>query len=51
MPGNSKKREIRVFVSSTFSDMQKERDSLVQTFNFLRTEASKRGVSVTMVDL
>lgn len=51
MPGNNKKREIRVFISSTFSDMQKERDSLVQTFNFLRTEASKRGVSVTMVDL
>lgn len=48
---DKKKREIRVFISSTFSDMQKERDSLVRTFNFLRTEASKRGVSVTMVDL
>jgi len=44
-------REIRVFVSSTFSDMQSERDALVKTFNYLRTEASKRGVSVTMIDL
>lgn len=44
-------REIRVFISSTFSDMQSERDALVKTFNYLRTEASKKGVSITMIDL
>ena len=48
---DSSSKQIRVFISSTFSDMQRERDELVNTFNMLRKEAEKRGISVTMVDL
>lgn len=44
-------REIRVFISSTFSDMQAERDELVKTFNMLRQQAEKRGISIVMIDL
>lgn len=44
-------REIKVFVSSTFNDMNDERDKLVQTFNYIRKEAAKRRVSVIMIDL
>ena len=35
-------RQIRIFLSSTFSDMQEERDGLVKTFNSLKIEANKR---------
>lgn len=45
------KKQIRVFISSTFSDMQAERDELVKTFNLLKKEAERKGISVEMVDL
>lgn len=45
------KRSIRVFVSSTFADMQEERDALVKLFRELDREAERRGVSLRMVDL
>lgn len=44
-------REIRVFISSTFSDLQDERNALVKTFNFLKKEAEKRNVHIIMIDL
>lgn len=45
-------REIRVFISSTFHDMNAERDELVKrTFPQLRKMCEKRGVTLTDVDL
>lgn len=44
-------RQVRIFLSSTFSDMQKERDALIQTFEMLKVEAAKRNVSLSVVDL
>lgn len=44
-------KKVRVFISSTFSDMQAERDELVKTFNMLKQEAERKGITVTMVDL
>ena len=45
-------REVRVFISSTFRDMQKERDYLVKfTFPELRKRCRQRGVELTEVDL
>jgi nephrocystin-3 len=45
-------RAVRVFVSSTFLDMQRERDVLVrQTFPALRARFRARGVEVLEVDL
>lgn len=45
-------RSIRVFVSSTFLDMQAERDELVtKVFPALRTKYRARGVEVFEVDL
>jgi tetratricopeptide (TPR) repeat protein len=45
-------REIRVFVSSTFLDMQGERDQLVkQVFPALRRACEAKGVALTEVDL
>lgn len=43
--------EIRVFLSSTFSDMQNERDALVKLFRELSMEGLRRGVSIRLVDL
>lgn len=48
--GSDWKSEIRVFISSTFADMQEERDAIIKEFNHLKIEASKRGVSI-VVDL
>lgn len=45
------KKEIRVFLSSTFSDMQEERDFLIQVFNMLKEEAKDRGIRFSVVDL
>ena len=46
------KRNIRIFISSTFNDMQSERDHLVDDiFPMLRREAEERGVTLTEVDL
>ena len=46
------KREIRVFISSTFRDMMRERDLLVkQVFPELRRKCASRFVTFTEVDL
>lgn len=45
-------RQIRVFISSTFKDMQEERDYLMtKVFPLLQAEAEKRDVTVTPLDL
>ena len=44
-------RQVRIFLSSTFSDMQKERSGLLKTFEVLKVEAAKRNVSLSVVDL
>lgn len=44
-------RQIRFFLSSTFADMQEERDALIKTFNSLKVEANKRNVALSIVDL
>lgn len=45
-------RHIRVFISSTFQDMQGERDYLMKhTFPTLRKLASERDVTLTEIDL
>jgi preprotein translocase subunit SecA/nephrocystin-3 len=45
-------RQIRVFISSTFQDMEGERSYLInRTFPTLRDIASKRGVMLTELDL
>ena len=44
-------RQLRIFLSSTFSDMQQERSELVKTFEMLKVEAAKRKVSLSVVDL
>lgn len=44
-------RQVRIFLSSTFSDMQKERTELVKTFEILKVEAAKRDVALSVVDL
>ncbi len=50
--GSIRKRNIRVFISSTFQDMQEERDILVKKiFPQLRKMCMERGVGFTEVDL
>lgn len=45
-------RNIRIFISSTFNDMQAERDELVsKVFPLLRQKAAERNVSLTEIDL
>lgn len=44
-------REIRVFLSSTFSDMKEERSALVRTFNTLKVAAMQRNVTLSLLDL
>lgn len=44
-------REIRFFLSSTFKDMEEERNAIVKVFHELRVEAARRNVILTMVDL
>jgi len=45
-------RHVRVFISSTFRDMQAERNHLVKdTFLKLRQRCRERGVEFTEVDL
>lgn len=43
--------EIRVFLSSTFRDMDGERTALVNLFKRLKPAAAEHGVSITLVDL
>ena len=50
--GDSKSRNIRLFVSSTFADMKEEREVLVkQVFPALQNLCKKRGVTLSFVDL
>ena len=50
MEGNS--RNIRIFISSTFQDMQEERAELVtKVFPELRKIAAARDVTMTEIDL
>ena len=52
MATNIDNRHIRVFISSTFNDMQAERDELVsKIFPILRKKAAERNVTVTDIDL
>ena len=45
-------RQIRIFISSTFKDMQEERDYLMtKTFPRLRLLAQERNVCLVEVDL
>lgn len=45
-------RHIRIFISSTFRDMQAERDYLIKyTFPELRSRCKERGLELTEVDL
>lgn len=45
-------RDIRIFLSSTFADLQSERDYLIKkVFPRLQIEAEKRNVSITPLDL
>lgn len=52
MNTNIDKRQIRIFISSTFQDMQEERDYLItKVFPRLQVEAARRDVSVIPLDL
>lgn len=44
-------RQIRVFLSSTFSDMEEERSALIKTFERIKIEASRRNVYLSVIDL
>lgn len=44
-------RQVRIFLSSTFSDMKEERSALIKTFNILRLKANRRNVDLCVVDL
>jgi tetratricopeptide (TPR) repeat protein len=51
-PATNDSREIRVFLSSTFRDMNAERDALLtQVFPELRRICRERGVNFTEIDL
>lgn len=52
MAYNLDNRQIRIFISSTFKDMQDERNYLItKVFPLLQAEAEKRDVIVTPLDL
>ena len=59
MPNNSRfdsralidNRQVRIFLSSTFSDMEAERSALLRTFDTLRVEARRRNVDLAVLDL
>lgn len=44
-------RQIRIFLSSTFSDMKEERRELIRRFDRLKIEANRRNVYLSVVDL
>ena len=44
-------REVRIFLSSTFSDMDEERTALVRLFHKLKLEANKRCATISLIDL
>ena len=59
MPNNSRfdsralldNRQVRIFLSSTFSDMEAERSALLRTFDTLRVKAQRRNVDLAVLDL
>ncbi len=59
MPSNSRfdsrvlidNRQVRIFLSSTFSDMEAERTALLRTFDTLRVKARRRNVDLAVLDL
>ncbi len=52
LPSDDKTPEIRIFISSTFRDMQDEREYLIKyVFPELRTVCRERGVEFTEIDL
>ena len=44
-------REVRIFLSSTFSDMQQERTALIKTFDTLKIVANRRNITLSVIDL
>ena len=42
-------RVIRVFLSSTFRDMEMERSALVKLFKGLQVKAASRGATISLV--
>lgn len=44
-------RQILIFLSSTFSDMQEERSALVKSFEKLKLAAARRNVTLSLLDL
>lgn len=44
-------RQIIIFLSSTFSDMQEERSALVKCFEKLKLTAARRNVTLSLLDL
>jgi ribosomal protein S8 len=51
-PAKSKERVVRLFLSSTFRDMQQERDELIKlTFPTLKQYCAERGVFFNEIDL
>lgn len=51
MATNKEYKQIRVFLSSTFQDMQQERNALVKLFRQLAEEGRKQRISITLLDL
>ncbi|WP_146203800.1 tetratricopeptide repeat protein, partial [Azospirillum sp. TSO5] len=52
MTADPRSREIRVFLSSTFKDMNAERDDLLKrAFPLVRARCAERGVGFTEIDL
>ena len=52
MTDNIDSRNIRIFISSTFNDMQEERNELIsKVFPLLRKMAKERQVVLTEIDL
>lgn len=52
MSTNTAKRQIRVFLSSTFADMQDERNYLVKkVFPMIKAECHRRNVNFSVIDL
>ena len=43
--------EVRIFLSSTFSDMQQERTALIKTFDTLKIVANRRNITLSVIDL
>ena len=48
---NNRERSPRLFISSTFTDMNAERDALMNVFPILKEPCAQRGVNFTPIDL